>query len=818
MSILLKHIVRNIKESKLKSALIIFSIIISTMVVFLTLSIKDDLRDRYTDLLKNTYKDYDLLIQKPSSEKIREFSKDDINLKNIDSKDEFKYDISYGTYDKDNEVVTIRFYELNREDLINKKLCEFKEVSENYDYKNKNQIIISEAVAKDYDFKLDEKIKVKDSQGEKELTIAAIADNTGLYKLEEGSVIFMTTEDFNLDENSTKISKLLIDLKEGTNIKEAKDTLSEDNKEFVCSKTVDERAVSASLNIFSQIMMVILITVTILNICIIGSIMKLIIAGRMPVIGTFRSIGCSKVKVNFILLLESALYGIIGGAIGVGTALLFKSKVVDIFADLNGTGTVENNTTSVIDVGYVLISLAFSVILVLLISLRYIAQASKKPVKNIIFNTLSTTVSLSKIKIGLGIIILGISVILLKINSSYNLFLSALAMVSALTGGILVIPIIIKTLSHIFSKINSIFSNEAALAAKNISTSKVVESNVTLVSVALSIIIMLYMLSISLNVIFKSAANSFDADLQISNFAASEEKYYDLKDVEGVESIDFCYYTSVDYNNSDITLMALNEEKLGVYDSDNLLGKIDRDEILIDKDYALKNHLSVKDDITIKNDDDKYTYNIAGFIDSAEFSIYRNVFVINLDEYKDKFSEIPTVCEVKAQGSITDTKNNLKEKLSGLNSKVITVDDYMKSQEDSVSSLVKMVYTILSLSVLLTFVGVVNNQIIGFMQRKKEFAVMYSVAMNMKQLIIMLVFETLDMFFISSIIGGVFSLYLVKLLERLLFSIGVFINISVNHGLLMSAVGIILVLLMLTVISPIRACMKMNIVNELKCE
>lgn len=59
----------------------------------------------------------------------------------------------------------------------------------------------------------------------------------------------------------------------------------------------------------------------------------------------------------------------------------------------------------------------------------------------------------------------------------------------------------------------------------------------------------------------------------------------------------------------------------------------------------------------------------------------------------------------------------------------------------------------LGLSVVLSVFGLMNNQIIGFIQKKKEYAVLYSTSMSKKQLKIMVLFEVLGTFFCGCIFG-----------------------------------------------------------------
>ncbi len=59
-----------------------------------------------------------------------------------------------------------------------------------------------------------------------------------------------------------------------------------------------------------------------MSIFIIYSSYKVITLERLPIIGTFRSIGAAKKTLTGILMLESSLYGCIGGLLGIPTGIL----------------------------------------------------------------------------------------------------------------------------------------------------------------------------------------------------------------------------------------------------------------------------------------------------------------------------------------------------------------------------------------------------------------------------------------------------------------------------------------------------------------
>src|SRR5690606_27535144 len=105
-----------------------------------------------------------------------------------------------------------------------------------------------------------------------------------------------------------------------------------------------------------------------------------------------------------------------------------------------------------------------------------------------------------------------------------------------------------------------------------------------------------------------------------------------------------------------------------------------------------------------------------------------------------------------------------------------------------------------------------------FIQRRKEYAVLYSVSMSKAQLNTMIFFEVMNSFLIGCGFGLVLSLWLSNLLQGLLSSIGVYLQFSFQWLQILSVVGIIFIILLLTALIPMFKISKMNVVEQIKYE
>ena len=129
-----------------------------------------------------------------------------------------------------------------------------------------------------------------------------------------------------------------------------------------------------------------------------------------------------------------------------------------------------------------------------------------------------------------------------------------------------------------------------------------------------------------------------------------------------------------------------------------------------------------------------------------------------------------------------------------------------------------MFYLILGLAVILSFIGIINNQIIGFMQRTKELAILNSTCMSKGQIKKMLFLEVLLSNMFACILAILSALLSTKIMEKTLHSMATYINVEFNWSSTILFVGIMFIILLATILIPFKKLKKMNIVNEIKYE
>lgn len=825
MGIFIKYIIRNIWKNKLRGFLILFSLMIATLILFLNLVAKDDIIDKYKSMYEESYKGYDVIISHKETEQPF-FKESDFDAKNVSINSKLTAITTFGVVDNDEDVLTIKMYGCNRKSYIDTGLFVISE-GQNFDNNKDDQILISPQLAKNYGYKLGDIISIQTQVGLKKYEIAAIAREMGLFlSVENENLIAMTdTEVETIVGQKDKSNLLMISLTDKTNIKDSVRTFEKNNDKFTTSALVDQETMDFNTNMISQILLLILVLVIFMNYYVISSNAKMILMSRISVVGTFRSLGASKSKVNLILVLENLFYGFLGGMLGVLCGIYFRELILGIL--VQGISNIELNQTLVpINYTYILIALAFAIIIQLTSVINVIFKTSNFPIKNLIFEKSSSIQKVSTILTTLGVVMLGLSCVLYIINNIYNSTLSILALIFAMCGGLCALPFITKYFSLFIAQVNKlIFGAAPALGARNISYSKIINSNVKLVVISLSVVLMIFITSLSLQGMFVKAKDVFESEIQVYGMEKNEEEYSQLKKVDGVKSLQFMYtFTdslTVNGNEMSLILCGFQGEGFGVENKQGKIENLNFNEVMMDEFYAIKNGFNIGDQLEIEADSmktKKIKVKIVGTVNSSVFTISRNTILFSKEQFKKDVTDIPSTIYVSTDKDLVQMKKTLYKELSGQNITVETIDEFIKTQELRVGGLISTIWIFLTLSILMAAIGLINNQVIGFIQRKHEYAILYSVSMSKAQLNSMILFEIVNSFFIGCVVGLSLSIWMSMLLERLLSSIGVYLKFDFQWANILMVVGIIFVTLLLTAIVPIIKILRMNVVQQIKYE
>ena len=855
MKIILKHVLKNIKEKKIRSLIIILSLIAVSIITMICVSMGDELEEKYVQTMRGVAGDVDLIVnvkQTTDVEKIGEkadlsstdgVSKIDLSKLNL-PKDKLSYDAMVANpvkieYKEDYKYALIQGFDL-------KEAVEMRTFKNN-DIANlqENEIAITENTAKDLNVKVGEFVNVIKEDGSKvQLKVATISEKKGYFCQEANNINMLVcsrqTAQKLLGFNENEVSSLLVKCNDSKNVKEIKDEIINSNKDYevTVQEFIDAEMLKEATGSIMQIFVLLLAIILVMVFFVISSLSKIIINERIPVIGTFRSVGATKTKMNLILVLENAIYGIVGGTIGAVIGANIKSSVSGVFFS-TGEGIEIAKTNGTVPFIYIVAVVAFAVVLQILMSLAAIIKNNKRPIKEIIFNTKTAKYKKSYVKTGLGIVLAILAVVLYKINIKGNAGIALGALMSATIALALEVPVVLSIFSKIFKFIaDKLNMPVLSLASSNIKNNKSIINSSELIAVSLSCMLTLYMIISSTTAIFTAFEKTFKSDLLIEYPSYKIEEYEYIKDIENVDDIYPEYYASNvklnDNENSDLMVVAKHntDKRLKFVDEfvvdEEKYNSLKYDEIILDELVLNKYDLKVGDTckltLNCKSEDKsrivEQDVKIIASCDSTQFTTSRQTAIIDFELYKKAYGAVPSMIliNVKDKEKVDDTLKELKNKVDDFGVTIETKTTYIETQKTQVMSLISAFSGLMGMGVLLSFIGIVNNQIISFMQRKREFAMLYSTSMSKKQLKRLITLETALSFGAMSIFALAVSYGMRFIADAGMKAMTICVPIIYDFkGLLLITLGVY-VLMVFTSIVPKRKLRKMKVIDEIKYE
>lgn len=817
MSIILKHIFRNIKEHKMRSILIFLALLVSTCVLIIDIVLPDELFIKIEDTYKNIYGETDIFINT-----VEDFNLEDLKINDT----EFEFtgiNSLYGLNEKD-KPTTILGMDID-------KAKDFKLLGNDVPSLNDNEVVINSYSAQQKKYKKGDTIKINYEDKDYQFIIKDIVDKRGLAAIEQESDIFITNiNTINNIKNNNKYSTLYINVLDDDKIDDLVDYLKDNNDNYNINKTIDKEELKSELSFVRYLMTLIFFMSTIMIFFVIGSLNKIMLAERIPVIGTFRSVGADRRKMNTILLIENSLYGLFAGFVGSIAGIYLDSIVSKTFISTNGVELSKKTVN--ISPKLIIIGMLFAVLLQVLITAKEIIRTNKKPIKTLIFNTQNSRYKIRKVRTIVGFILIILSIIVHLLNTKINILLTMTSLILLTVGIANIVPLLMQIVSKILAKVfKKIGWSTGIIASKNIGYNKMIISSSRLIVVSLSLLSTIILVSNSFTKVFTSFREvTKDYDIIIQNVRETSDKYDKLVDIDGVKQVNYLYYyydENITYNNgkkfNTTPVMYATE-----YDTKYVVGNkmkvkdLKENEIIIDEKVAFKNDIKIGDKLTIHYGDlnKTFEYEVVDFSDSTFFSTSRNVLAVNIEHFKKDITATPTQLHIITDDNVDldKMKDTLKDEIKEVNLSVKTVKEYIDVQEQQTNSIMGIFYVILGLSVFLSFIGIVNNQVINFIQRRRELAILNSTCMSRGKLRKMLFTETILSNLVASIFVIIVSFVSVIFIDYFMQGIDMYVEIKYNLSSVLKFVGIVYVILLFTLIIPMKKLRKMNIVNEIKYE
>lgn len=810
MKIILTHIIRNIKEKKGRSLLIILSLVVASIVFILNLTIPNKIVETKMEQSRDAIGSSDIVVASFDS-----FNIDDLKLSNEKINYVGVNDLYLIHKDK-----TLVIYGTDIVSASNVKLID------NVDLKD-DEIIISKTTADKYNYKVNDIMNIDIEDNVYKLKVKQIVDNKGLmYFKTLSGVVNTNTYNKILGENTNNYRTYYIDVLDNEKIDSYTTYLKDNNKNYMIEKLVDEEAIRDDNSYTTLILLLIFVMATIMIFFVVNTLNKMIVMERMPVIGTFRSIGASKKKMNMLLILENSIYGLVGGFIGALISLLINNLSIKLL--LGGT-----SIDASMPISNLMLGILFTIILEIIMSLGAILKSNKYSIKEIMFENKNSKSSVSKSSSVVSIILIITSILIYIFASDTNLILDFLGLVIFWIGISYFIPFLMTLISKFVCMIaKKTNSGSLLMAGKNLGYNKLLASSTRLVVISTAIMLVIITASFTFNKMIDTFGVQFSGyDLFIRDVSKPYTEYDKLNSINNIDKVDYVFMSSIEGNvtyndnkkfDTEPMILGMSDAREDVEELNYKIKDLKYDEALFDEIFLKNNHLKVGDRIKLYiKDTDKYIdVTIKGTVNSFYQSIQREIIVINEDVFIENISNIPfqLTVSVNNKDKVNDVIDNIERVLKDPDITIMTVDKFTSDQRQNINTIMSLFYVIITLALILSFVGIINNQIISFMERTKELAVLNSICMSKAQLNKMLVIENITSTIVACAFGFIVSIISVLLMGHVMYGMKMYMDLDFNYFIGFIIIGIVLIVLLLTVIIPIKKLKKINIVEAIKYE
>ncbi|MBN2736503.1 MAG: FtsX-like permease family protein [Spirochaetales bacterium] len=827
MRIIIKYLLNNIKEKKMRSILVIFAILVSSALFFASNAIGTTTKETYIKRLSKYYGQADIMIYP------RPGSPDHFFHSYI--LDDFKDSIegylgvlfASGKY-HGSEDIDLGLYAVDLEELqqINPVI-----LPDNFNLKDFSgpQIIINQVFAEKIQKKTGDFLDLDTNGIQKKLKIAAVIPPTGPLSEDPWNKNAILPFDYlsRIYHTNGRISQVYIKSKDHDKRMDLINRLTQTFPRLLPQETIREPDIE---NWTSQITMPFLIMVTLLlctSIFIIFTSFQVICKERLPVIGTFRSIGATKWDTSWLFIIEALFYGITGGLIGIalGFVILYMMTWISL------PQWLKDEELKIFFTNDQLISSFFLAVLISMVSsLIPILTSSRIPPKDVILNTVQHKAMNKKKRLIAGIILVVLGLLLpYLVQKELILFVTIISMIMLVAAVIQLSPFLSSFFINFIQKIYLvIFGNLGVLSAKNLKDNAGMQHNISLLAIGISSLLLIYTISTSVNIQITDLFKKANFEIMVWSGRMNLNFENTVRGLDGVKETYGIYdkwSTEIEGMYGDISsLQGIDTSRYNDFwqyhipNKNKLFKTLDNGRNII-LGIALKQQfdLELGDIITLKMDKGPREYRIIGFFDtlwnSGSHGLISQRF-FKMDNNAKYYSDLYVRTEKKPEDVIQIIKNRFARSRANAQ----TIDEMAKLNKDANNQMFILLQGFSIMALVIGVIGVINNFILGFIERKKSLALLRTVGLSQTQMIKMIFIEALTQGLIGGIAGLLSGCLMIVIVPRLLTAMELYLPLVYSPFLFIIFLFAGAIICMAASISPALRSKKLNTLEALKYE
>ena len=826
MNIILKYIFTNVKERKTRTAVMLLSIVLSTTLLFVSFSIGSSYESAQRKMARGMAGTASIMVKSADADSLSRLE-DIPNLENIQSIAGILE--SSALYHENGyfESVDLIAADLEQLNQINKpRLVNGSEISGF----TGNKIILPDRFTSKYNIVQGDTVTLEIGGNPYSFEVSDIAAyDTVFLRHTRGVNALLPLETLSeILHKAGGFSQILIEQKEGEATESLIDELSKQLPagKYRVNTTVNEEQIIAGARQKTMPFFLISFFSLTMSVFIIYSSYKVITLERLPIIGTFRSIGANEKMVKKILMMESILYGCLGGLLGIPIGIAVLNFM------LHGLGkSLEQGIaipTVIAPVG-VAVSVSAAIIVSLLSAYIPVKRASRLPIKDVVLGTVEEKNVSNSTVLGIGIVMLLVSVILPRIAPDQLLYIAGgFSLLGLIAAAIMLIPLFNDLASVILELLyEKIWGNEGKLAARNMRKNKNVTQNITLLFISISAVIAISVVGDFV----KTYVGDVFRDAELQGFADGEmdqEFIEQVRKMEGIDKVLPLYVMNQEISGNHITFSRMEgTDDIETYSSMLAIRYTDPEmkeqaaEAFREKRAIILNEETIKamdcgvgDTIQLSNGNEEISYTVAGSFKSRASDVQA---VIPSEYAAADFNQTsygfmaytaadPDAIMIQVRELFGDTTNWSR-----------TVEEFNHDSLSTIGGFLAPMNYMTYFILLLAAIGIINNLLINYIQKRRSIAMYKSVGQSNRQNMKMTLIEGLT----SGILGAVIGIVISTIEIQTIFivagpKISMTPDLDFKTFLLAGGLGIAVTLIGCTV--PIIKGRNMKIVEEIKFE
>ncbi len=825
MGILLKLIFKNILDKKFRTSLIIFTITISSALFFASTTIPKTMEKMYIAQARTHVGNSDFILtskdHNPFYEPVQMSDTEGIDyvINTIEGMGLFR--------PENNDIVHLRVRGTSFLDLQKISDINLKSPDNQPDFQG-NKIIISEDLATKYNLNIGDTIEIEGFGVDADFIISGISYPSGPFA-QEGTTAFVAIPldylqtIYNLDN---LVNKTYVKLIDGYDM-ETVLGLSGISSTHEIAESVDWREVDRYINIVTTPFKVVLVLVMLLAIFIIYTSFKLITMERLPLLGTLRSLGATKIRSALVLVFEALGYGFVGGILGAILGIGFLTLMSVITRTPWSQGSTGYTTFRF---GNLVYTFLIALVIPLLSVMGPAKRLSSFSVKDIVLGLGdSNSKNHGFIPLGIGLVFLNMALLMpLFARKDILLITTVLSMLLGLMSILLLVPYVNTLFVGVTEKIMAgTFGNISYLALKNLKDNKNMLSNISLLSMGIAILLTVNTVTGS---VLRQVTDHFSSTANFGITLMGDKMDLDFHDM--VLSVD---------GVSDITGI-LRRESIEVYQKGSIRGNtlgvdphkflnfwdIDLSQESILKLNKSKNFITtsvITEELGIKVGDRILLTTPNGSVEYTLVDVFDTImdhgeFILISQENFQEDVALGNFAEIYVK--TTEPDDAVKEKLKEILYTFEPIIETTQEQRITNYKLNMQIFTILRgftiLTLLIALFGIISNYTLNYLERKKVLAMLRSLGLNKGQMLSMFLMEALFSGFLGSTLGILGGILLVKNMPYILKAI--IAPMAVDFSISVMATSLVLGVFTSTIasIAPIFKGNKLSIIKEIRHE